>query len=134
MARRTTHHRLTIEQPMKAKQRLVYSTDTGRLCPECLRPKTDCKCGRSKKHASAAVGDTVYIRRETKGRKGAGVTLITELPLEPADLKSMAKSLKKMCGVGGSVKDGVIEIQGDQRAKIKEALEKQGLKVKLAGG
>lgn len=118
---------------MRDKKRLVYSTDSGRLCPECLRAVSECSCGQSKKRSQSA-SDTVYVRRETKGRKGAGVTLITELILDDTELKKLAKMLKKKCGVGGSVKNGVIEIQGNQREKVKAELEAQGFKVKLAGG
>ncbi|MFK7731635.1 MAG: stress response translation initiation inhibitor YciH [Pseudomonadales bacterium] len=121
---------------MSDKNRLVYSSDRGRICPECLRAVAECKCGRSKKNAAQGgkASQFIYIRRETKGRKGAGVTLIDGLPLREDELKTLAKTLKKKCGVGGSVKQGVIEIQGDQRAVVKVALEKNGFKVKLAGG
>ncbi len=102
--------------------RLVYSTETGRI-------KED------KPVASVPQGDgIVRIRRETAGRNGKGVTTITGVPLEETKLKDLAKALKVACGVGGSVKDGVIEIQGDQRDKIKAELEKRGFSVKLAGG
>ena len=72
--------------------------------------------------------------RETKGRKGKGVTLVTGIPLDEAGLKQLAKSLKQKCGSGGSVKNGVIEIQGDQRALLEKELGGLGYKVKRAGG
>jgi len=82
-----------------------------------------------------AGGDgVVRLRRETRGRKGAGVTLITGLPLADTDLAKLAKQLKSRCGVGGAVKDGVIELQGDQRHKLQPLLEAEGYRVKLAGG
>ena len=74
------------------------------------------------------------ISRQTKGRKGSGVCLITGIPLGEAELKNLAKQLKKKCGSGGAVKNGVIEIQGDQREVLVEALMKLGYKAKLAGG
>ncbi|MEZ9041013.1 MULTISPECIES: stress response translation initiation inhibitor YciH [unclassified Vibrio] len=101
---------------------LVYSTETGRIKPEeekVQRPKGD---------------GIVRIQKETKGRKGKGVSVVTGLDLDDAPLKLMAAELKKVCGCGGSVKDGNIEIQGDARDKIKTHLEKKGYKVKFAGG
>jgi translation initiation factor 1 len=117
-----------------AKQRggLVYSTDKGRLCPGCQRQVAECVCNdRSRPRRGAG---KVTISRETKGRKGAGVTLIRGLPLSDADLSKLAKSLKSRCGVGGSVKDGSIELQGDQRKKVAELLAAQGYEVRLSGG
>ncbi|MEZ9185541.1 stress response translation initiation inhibitor YciH [Vibrio splendidus] len=101
---------------------LVYSTETGRIKPEeekVQRPKGD---------------GIVRIQKETKGRKGKGVSIVTGLDLDDAPLKLMAAELKKVCGCGGSVKDGNIEIQGDARDKLKARLEKKGYKVKFAGG
>lgn len=112
--------------------RPVYSTDRGRLCPQCLRAVGDCVCGRDR---PPATGDGIArIRRETKGRGGKAVTVIEGLPLAPEDLKSVAKALKQRCGVGGSVKGTAIEIQGDQRQTCKLALEALGHPCKLAGG
>ena len=112
--------------------RLVYSTDGGRLCPQCHRPVAGCVCG---KDAPAANGDgIVRLHRESKGRGGKAVTLIKGLPLAPVELKVLAKELKKKCGVGGALKDDVIEIQGDQRELLKAELEKKGYTVKIAGG
>jgi len=102
--------------------RLVYSTETGRI-------------KEAKPAASLPSGDgVVRIRRETAGRNGKGVTTISGILLEEAKLKDLAKALKVTCGVGGSLKDGIIEIQGDQREKVKAELEKRGFTVKLAGG
>lgn len=114
---------------------LVYSSDGGRMCPGCRRPKANCVCSRDQSRpGSSSKSGAVYLKRETKGRKGAGVTLVTDAPLGEAELKVLAKELKKKCGVGGAVKNGVIEIQGDQRAVIKPLLEAKGWQVKLAGG
>ena len=85
--------------------------------------------------APARVTDgIVRLARETKGRKGGGVTLVTGLPLTAAELDALASRLKKLCGVGGTVRDGVIEIQGEQRARLQPELAKLGYKVKIAGG
>ncbi len=102
--------------------RLVYSTDSGRIKEEKATPTIPSGDG------------IVRIRRETAGRNGKGVTTITGIPVDETELKNIAKALKQTCGVGGSVKDGVIEIQGDKREKIKADLEKRGYTVKLAGG
>ncbi|MUJ29690.1 stress response translation initiation inhibitor YciH [Aliivibrio fischeri] len=101
---------------------LVYSTDVGRIKQE--EPKTERPKGDG----------IVRIQRETKGRKGKGVCVVTGLDMEDTQLKLLAAQLKKVCGCGGSVKDGDIEIQGDNREKIKDFLTKQGHTVKLAGG
>ena len=107
---------------MTKETRLVYSTETGRIKPE-------------KEPEQRPDGDgIVRIRREVSGRKGKGVTTIAGLDLTNSELKVLAKTLKQLCGTGGSVKNSVIEIQGDHREKIRTALEQQGHTVKLAGG
>lgn len=109
---------------------LVYSTDQGRLCPSCERSTSDCQC----KNESVIGNGKVLIALETKGRKGKGVTVITGLPLAEDALKVLGKKLKTQCATGGAVKDGQIEIQGDNRNKIKELLEKEGFSSKFTGG
>jgi translation initiation factor 1 len=105
-----------------SNSRLVYSTESGRID----EPKS--KVERPK-------GDgIVRIQRQTSGRKGKGVCLITGIDLDDAGLIPLAAELKKKCGCGGAVKDGIIEIQGDKRDLIKSLLEAKGMKVKLAGG
>ena len=101
---------------------MVYSTDSGRVEPE---PEPE--------HVPQGDG-IVRLRRETKGRKGKGVTIITGLDKPQAELKAIAKKLKQHCGVGGSVKDYEIELQGDQRESIESWLKKEGYNVKRAGG
>ena len=118
---------------MSRNSNLVYSTDSGRICPECRRPVTDCQC-RQQVSGRPTPDGIVRIRRETKGRNGKGVTLIDGLPLTSDALSALAKVLKSKCGSGGTVKDGVIEIQGEHRELVKGYLELQGYKVKLAGG
>ncbi|MCE8021724.1 translation initiation factor Sui1 [Halomonas sp. MCCC 1A11036] len=115
---------------------LVYSTEHGDICPSCRQPQDDCRCAElAEQERIAALDGIVRIRRETSGRKGKGVTTISGLPLSKAELRTLAKSLKKRCGTGGSVSDdGVIEIQGDHREPLKAELERQGYTVKLAGG
>ena len=107
---------------MANDNRLVYSTETGRISQEVEK-------------APRPTGDgIVRIQRQTSGRKGKGVCLISGVDLADGALAKLAAELKKKCGCGGAVKDGVIEIQGDQRDLIKTLLEAKGMKVKLAGG
>lgn len=114
---------------------LVYSTEHGDICPDCRAPLDDCECATQAEQARlAALDGIVRIRRETSGRKGKGVTTIEGVPLDDAQLKALAKSLKKRCGTGGAVKNGIIEIQGDHRDTLHDALTRQGYRVKLAGG
>ncbi|MBK9210805.1 MAG: stress response translation initiation inhibitor YciH [Anaerolineales bacterium] len=77
---------------------------------------------------------TIYLHRDSSGRGGKAVTLVKKLVLSEDDLKALAKKLKQECGTGGTVKDGIIEIQGEQREKIAGVLQKLGYKVKIAGG
>lgn len=111
----------------------VYSTDAGRLCPGCRRAVAQCVCQDRSRPRSGGDG-IVRLARQTKGRKGAGVTLVTGLPLADRDLAALAGRLKAQCGVGGSVKDGVIELQGDQRDRLEPLLVAAGYRVKRAGG
>ncbi|MEQ8514402.1 MAG: translation initiation factor Sui1 [Chromatocurvus sp.] len=113
--------------------RPVYSTDRGRLCPACREPVNNCRC-RSSTAARPAADGIVRLHRESKGRGGKAVTIIRGLPLEEAELKALAKQLKQRCGVGGAVKDGAVEIQGDQRDTLKKLLVDAGYRVKIAGG
>jgi translation initiation factor 1 len=117
--------------------RLVYSTEKGRICTDCHKPVSGCACKHQKKevtkHASPVDG-TVRIAREAKGRNGKTVTTITGIPLEGEALLTFAKDLKKRCGTGGTVKDGIIVIQGDHREALFQELRKKGFPVKLAGG
>lgn len=102
--------------------RLVYSTETGRIKQN------------SDPSPQIQTDGIIRIRRETKGRKGKGVTTVSGFDLDANKIKSIAKQLKKACSTGGTVKDGVIEIQGDHRDKLKQQLDKMGYQVKLAGG
>jgi translation initiation factor 1 len=117
--------------------RLVYSTGAGRLCPECTRPIETCRCKRSKpaQATPAPVGDgIVRVGRETKGRKGKGVTVIKGVPLAGDELEALATRLKKRCGCGGTVEAGTIEIQGDHRDLLVQELGKLGYTVRKSGG
>ena len=111
---------------------LVYSTDSGRMCPTCRQAQADCRCALQ---AAPPSGDgIVRVSRETKGRAGKGVTLVRGLALDPLALMTLGKQLKTACGSGGTVKDGVIEVQGDHCDRVIELLKGQGHVVKRAGG
>jgi translation initiation factor 1 len=110
---------------------LVYSTGAGRMCPACRQPIAACVCHQQ---AVPAGDGIVRVSRETKGRAGKGVTLVKGLALDPAALTQLAKQLKAACGCGGTVKDGVIEIQGDHVERVIEWLKQAGRTVKRASG
>ena len=116
----------------RERDRLVFATGKGRTCPHCGRALAECACRSSPR---AARGDgIVRLRREVQGRRGKTVTTISGVPLPEDRLRDLAGELKRLCGTGGSAKDGVIEIQGDHRDGIRAALEARGYTVKLAGG
>jgi len=111
---------------------LVYSTDSGRMCPGCRQPVAQCRCSSQ---AAAPAGDgIVRVSRETKGRGGKAVTVVRGVPVDTAGLVKLGQQLRTACGSGGTVKDGVIEVQGDHAGKVLELLQAQGYKVKRAGG
>ncbi len=118
--------------PREKENRLVYSSDQGRICPGCSRPVASCGCRASKSQPQGS--GLVRVGRETKGRKGKGVTVVTGLPLAAEELQELAGKLKKRCGSGGTVKDGVVEIQGDHRDLLLEELNKLGFQAKRSGG
>ena len=110
---------------------LVYSTDSGRHCPQCQQPIASCQCSRS----APPQGDGIArVRRESKGRGGKTVTTISGLPLPEDQLKQLASALKQRCGCGGALKDGVIEIQGDKLELLLDELKKRGFNAKKSGG
>ena len=113
-------------------ERIVYSTGIGSLCPNCRRPLRECVCPKGA--PGAAKPSTIRVGREIKGRAGKGVTTVAGLPLSSTDIESLATRLKKRCGSGGTVREGVIEIQGDHRDVIVAELIQQGWPAKKSGG
>jgi translation initiation factor 1 len=111
---------------------LVYSTESGRMCPACRQPVAQCVCSQARPVVPS--DGVVRVSRETKGRGGKSVTVVKGLALDAAALAALGKQLKAACGSGGTVKDGVIEVQGDHVALVMEALRKQGWTVKQSGG
>lgn len=114
---------------------LVYSTDQGKICPNCRATLAACECKRlDTEEYLTNLDGWVKIQYQTKGRRGKGVTLIADLPLAEQELKKLAKELKTKCGTGGAVKARLIEIQGDQRPILQALLEQKGYKLKFIGG
>lgn len=115
----------------KSNSGLVYSTETGRMCPNCRQPLAACTC----KGQAALMGDgQVRVMLQTKGRGGKAVTIVKGLALDADALQALGKQLRTACGSGGTVKDGVLEVQGDHCERIIAALEARGFKPKRAGG
>jgi len=117
---------------MSRKKRPVYSTNSAhtKRCPRC--GKSLCRC--PKPSSLPPEQQLAYIHKESKGRRGKTVTVIRNLKLTPTDMAALCKRIKRACGAGGTVKEGVIEIQGNQRERVATVLEKLGYKTKLAGG
>ncbi len=125
-------HRVSVRIKMpNNNSKLVYSTEYGKMCSECAKPKKECICHELKKEKVSNSDGVVRLKLDTKNRKGKGVTLIEGLPMNEQELLKLAKVLKQKFGVGGSVKNYGIELQGDHREQIKLELEKQNFNVKL---
>ena len=116
--------------------RLVYSTETGKICPLCQKSISECICKKKKLRSQTNIkyDGIIRIQREVKGRKGKTVTTLSGFQINDTELKNLATQLKRRCGTGGSVKDGVIIIQGDHRNTLVLELKNQGFKVKISGG
>ena len=116
-----------------SKGTLVYSTETGRICPGCGQAAAACAC-KSQAKAVVAGDGVVRVSRHSKGRGGKTVTIVTGAALDAAGLAALGKQLRTACGTGGTVKDGAIEVQGDHRETVIKTLERLGHMVKAAGG
>lgn len=110
----------------KDNHRTVWSSDQGDLRKEESNPR--------KSISLPPHQQTIYLHRDSKGRGGSSVTLLKNLVLSQEDMKKLAKRLKQVCGSGGTIKENIIEIQGEHREKMAEELKKMGYKVKIAGG
>ena len=113
---------------------IVYSSQHGRMCPACGKPVAQCACRHKQATPAPGGAGVVRVGRETKGRKGKGVTVVTGVPLAGDALEELGSRLKRLCGSGGTVRDGVIEIQGDHRDLLVAELAKHGWTVKRSGG
>ena len=116
--------------------RLIYSTESGKICPKCQKPISECICKkkRSRSQTNIKIDGIIRIQREVKGRKGKTVTTVAGFQIDAGELKNLATELKRRCGSGGSVKDGVIIIQGDHRNPLITELKNRGFNAKIAGG
>lgn len=112
-----------------SNNKTVWSSGQGDLRKSPSRQSSPAERGSPLPHQQ-----TIYLHRESAGRGGKAVTLVKNLVLSAKDMKSLAKRLKQECRTGGTVKDGVIEIQGEHRERIAEVLSKMGYQVKIAGG
>ncbi|HEY1725623.1 MAG TPA: translation initiation factor Sui1 [Steroidobacteraceae bacterium] len=113
---------------------IVYSTGAGRMCPGCRRPIAQCVCKTAAAAAARAQAGAVRVNRQTQGRAGKAVTVITGLPLAAAALSALASELKRHCGSGGTVRDGAIELQGEHRDAVLAELLRRGFSAKRSGG
>ncbi len=120
----------------RSYSRTVYSTESGRICPDCGQPIAECRCKKgSDRRGDRPKGDgIVRVSLDRKGRGGGVVSLIAGLTGSDEELKALAAELKRRCATGGTVKNGNIEIQGDHRDVLVEALRAKGYNVKKAGG
>ncbi len=110
---------------------LVYSTEGGRMCPRCRRPLVQCACRAA---AAPISGGPVRVERSSKGRGGKMVTMVRGLSLDAEALSLLGKRLRTACGSGGTVKDGVVEVQGDHVERVLGLLQAEGLPAKRSGG
>ena len=116
--------------------RLVYSTESGKICPSCQKAILECICKKKKSRSrtNIKIDGIIRIQREVKGRKGKTVTTVSGFQINIDELKHLATQLKRRCGTGGAVKDDVIIIQGDHRNTLLTELKNRGFKAKIAGG
>ncbi len=122
----------SISNPATGLGGLVYSTDSGRICPACRQPVAHCTCTATP--TSPRSDGVVRVSLDTKGRAGKGVTVVRGLALDAAALATLGKQLKAACGSGGTVKDGTVEVQGDHCERVMAVLKAQGFVVKRSGG
>ena len=113
-----------------SNSRIVYSTSTGRMCPDCGSPQQACRCGQSTSDAALPRRIVAKLRMEKKGRGGKVVTVVDGLPSNPAFLKELSQELKRVCGTGGAVLEGGVELQGDLRERVRAVLTGKGFTVK----
>jgi translation initiation factor 1 len=114
----------------RGNARVVFSTGSGRICVTCGWPQDDCHCSRNLANEPVPARIVAKLRMEKKGRAGKMVTVVDGLPRNAAFLNELIQELKRLCGTGGAAKDGAVELQGDLRGQVREALLKRGFAVK----
>ena len=110
--------------------RLVFSTERGRICSGCGWPAGDCRCSRDVSDAVVPARVVAKLRVEKAGRGGKTVTVVYDLPRNASFLKELCTDLKRACGTGGTVEGDTVELQGDRREQVRELLQKRGIAVK----
>ena len=120
-------------------ERVVWVTGAGqiRYCSRCGKPENECRCREERRMGSASNEPRdgfVRLSLDRKQRRGKAVTIIANLPGDLAQLTALAQEFRKLCGAGGSLKDGNIELQGDHRDKVEARLKTLGYKIKRVGG
>lgn len=122
--------------PARGRDATVYSSEMGRLCKHCGLPQKRCQCRANPRSSVLNTdGDGIArVGRSSRGRGGKTVTTITGLQMRGDELSDLARDLKRLCGAGGAVKDGIVELQGDRRDAVMEALERRGIRAKRTGG
>lgn len=118
----------------KTGNALVFSSVHGSICPDCGYPKSQCRCKQIQSERSLPSDGIVRVRRETKGHGGKTVTAISGLPISEGEARKLMGELKRFCGSGGAIKEGIVYLQGDHCAKVIDELTRRGFKVKRAGG
>jgi translation initiation factor 1 len=112
----------------------VYSTESGRMCPECGHPKDKCVCKNRNHVSSGFTSEFIRVRREKQGRAGKEVTVIRNIPGSPETIRNYVSEIKKNCAAGGAIKDGMIIIQGDHVDFVLHYFKEIGFKIKKDGG
>jgi translation initiation factor 1 len=116
---------------------LVYSTDGGRMCPQCRQPQATCRCAAAADAQRAATPQSacqVRVNLERQGRGGKTATVVRGVVLPEAEFSALGQRLRQACGSGGTAKDGLLVLQGDHVAKVMAALQAAGWSVKRSGG
>jgi translation initiation factor 1 len=114
--------------------RLVYSTDAGRICPQCGLPVENCRCSQNRGSSTKQTDGAVRIVLDRKHRRGKMMTIVSGAPGDEAELAQLCRELKKLLATGGSTHDGQVELQGDHRERVAAYFAARGIKTRRVGG